>query len=99
MTATLLGPGNVPAFTETIAREPGTYPVAFPPAPLDPTLPPALPAEGRWRLDVSATDDLGQTSTTSQSFAVNSTLGFAKPSRRSLVVRTGGNRSFRRASR
>ena len=78
MTATLVGPGEVPAFTETLDQQPGTYPVAFPPAPLDPMLPPAPPAEGRWRLDVTATDDLGQTSTTSQSFTVNSTLGFPK---------------------
>jgi hypothetical protein len=94
VTATLLGPGNVAAFTETIAREPGTYPVAFPPAPLDPTLPTVPPAEGRWRLDVTATDDLGQTSTTSQSFTVNSTLGFAKLSRRSLVVRVRGKQTI-----
>ena len=52
------------------------------------------PAEGRWRLDVSATDDLGQTSTTSQSFTVNSTLGFAKLSRRSLVVRVRGKQTI-----
>ena len=90
VTATLVGPGEVTAFTETLDLQPGTYPVAFPPAPLDPTLPPAPPAEGRWRLDVSATDDLGQTSTTSQSFTVNSTLGFTKLSRRSLVVRVRG---------
>jgi hypothetical protein len=94
VTATLVGPGNVTAFTETADREPGTYPVAFPPAPLDPTLPPAPPAEGRWRLDVTATDDLGQTSTTSQSFTVNSTLGFAKLSRRSLVVRVRGKQTI-----
>jgi hypothetical protein len=94
VTATLVGPGNVPAFTETVDRTPGTYPVAFPPAPLDPTLPPVPPAEGRWRLDVSATDDLGQTSTTSQSFTVNSTLGFAKLSRRSLVVRVRGKQTI-----
>ena len=54
VTATLVGPGEVTAFTETLDQQPGTYPVAFPPAPLDPTLPPAPPAEGRWRLDVSA---------------------------------------------
>ncbi len=90
VTATLFGPGNVPVSTETVDRPPGTYPVAFPPAPLDPTLPAAPPAEGRWRLDVTATDDLGQTSTATQSFAVNSTLGFAKLSRRSLVVRARG---------
>jgi hypothetical protein len=90
VTATLVGPGEVTAYTETVDRQPGTYPVAFPPAPLDPTLPPRPPAEGRWRLDVTATDDLGQISTTSQSFSVNSTLGFAKLSRRSLVVRVRG---------
>jgi hypothetical protein len=94
VTATLVGPGDVTAFTETVERQPGTYPVAFPPAPLDPTVPPAPPAEGRWRLDVSATDDLGQTSTTSQSFTVNSTLGFAKLSRRSLVVRVRGKQTI-----
>ena len=90
VTATLVGPGEVTAFTETLDQVPGTYPIAFPRASLDPTLPPAPPAEGRWRLDVSATDDLGQTSTTSQSFTVNSTLGFTKLSRRSLVVRARG---------
>jgi phosphodiester glycosidase len=94
VTATLLGPGNVSAFTETVHQEPGTYPVAFPPAPLDPALPPVPPAEGRWRLDVTATDDQGQISTTSQSFTVNSTLGFAKLSRRSLVVRVRGKQTI-----
>jgi hypothetical protein len=93
--ATLVGPGGVTAFTETVDRLPGTYPVAFPPAPLDPAVPAAPPGEGRWRLDVTATDDLGQTSTTSQSFTVNSTLGFAKLSRRSLVVRARGKQSIR----
>jgi len=70
---------------------PGTYPVAFPPAPADPT---AAPAEGRWRLDVTATDDLGQTSTTSQKFTVNNTLGFPRLSRRSLVVRVRGKQTI-----
>jgi hypothetical protein len=50
VTATLVGPGDVSAFTETVDRVPGTYPVAFPPTPLDPTLPPS--GRGRWRLDV-----------------------------------------------
>jgi hypothetical protein len=94
VTATLVGPGEVPAFTETVAREPGTYPVAFPPVAADPTAEPAPPAEGRWRLDVTATDDTGQTSTTSQRFTVNSTLGFAKLSRRSLVVRVRGKQTI-----
>jgi hypothetical protein len=94
VTATLSGPGNVPAYTETVEREPGTYPVAFPPVPLDPAAAPAAPAEGRWRLQVRATDDLGRTSTTSQAFTVNSTLGFARLSRRNLVVRVRGKQTI-----
>ena len=95
VTATLLAPGGAVAFTETLAREPGTYPVAFPPAPADPTVvEPAAPAEGRWKLEVSATDDLARTSTTTQSFTVNNTLGFAKISRRTLTVRVRGKQTI-----
>ena len=94
VTVTLLAPGGVPAFSESLTREPGTYSVAFPPAPVDPLAEPSPPAEGRWRLGVSATDDLGRTSTTSQSFTVNSTLGFAKLSRRTLVVRVRGKQTI-----
>jgi hypothetical protein len=94
VTATLLAPGGVPAFSESLPREPGTYPVAFPPAPADPLAESPPPAEGRWRLDVSATDDLGRTSTTSQPFTVNNTLGFAKLSRRTLVVRVRGKQTI-----
>jgi hypothetical protein len=94
VTTTLTAPDGVPASTETVVRDPGTYPVAFPPASLDPTLPPAAPAEGRWRMDVSASDDLGRTSTTSQAFTVNLTLGFAKLSRRTLVVRERGTQTI-----
>ena len=94
VTATLVAPGDVPAYTETLSREPGTYPVAFPPVPADPIAEPAPPAEGRWRLDVSATDDLGRTSTTTQAFTVNNTLGFPKLSRRSLVVRVRGTQTI-----
>jgi hypothetical protein len=94
VTATLVGPGGVIAFSETVAREPGTYPVAFPPAPADPAAEPAAPAEGRWRLDVTGTDDQGRVSTTSQPFTVNSTLGFARLSRRNLVVRVRGKQTI-----
>jgi hypothetical protein len=94
VTATLVAPGEVPVFTESLEREPGTYPVAFPPAPADPTLPPAPLAEGRWRLDVTANDDLGRASTTSQTFTVNNTLGFARLSRRTLVVRVRGTQTI-----
>ena len=94
VTATLVAPDGVPAFAETLHREPGMYPVAFPPVPLDPSAEPAPPAEGRWRLDVSATDDLGRASTTTQTFTVNNTLGFAKLSRRTLVVRVRGKQTI-----
>jgi hypothetical protein len=94
VTATLVAPDGTAAFTETLLREPGTYPVAFPPAPLDPLAEPAPPAEGRWRLDVSATDDLTRASTTTQTFTVNNTLGFARLSRRTLVVRVRGKQTI-----
>ncbi len=94
VTATLVAPGGAVAFTETLARQPGTYPVAFPPAPADPTAEPAQPAEGRWRLEVAATDDLARASTTTQTFTVNNTLGFARLSRRSLVVRVRGKQTI-----
>lgn len=94
VTATLVAPGDLPAFTESLPREPGTYPVAFPPAPADPLVEPVPPAEGRWRLDVTATDDLGRPSTTSQAFTVNNTLGFARLSRRTLIVRVRGKQTI-----
>ncbi len=40
VTATLVAPGGAVAFTETLLQQPGTYPVAFPPAPADPTAEP-----------------------------------------------------------
>ena len=94
VTATLTAPGGTVASTETLDQLPGTYPVAFPPASADPTQEPAAPAEGRWRLVVAATDDLGRASTTTQTFTVNNTLGFARLSRRTLVVRVRGKQTI-----
>jgi hypothetical protein len=90
VTATLTAPDGTPAFTETLDRPAGTYPVAFPPVPADPAAPPAAPAEGRWRLDVSAVDDLGRTSTTREQFTVNNTLGDVRLSRSTIVARLRG---------
>ena len=61
VTATLTAPDGVRRRSpRRRARAPGTYPVAFPPVPLDPAADRLLPpAEGRWRLDVAATDDQG----------------------------------------
>ncbi len=89
---TLTAPDGTVAFSETAAREPGTYEVPFPPLPPpppppDPNLPPPPPipapeplppAEGRWALSLSATDDQGLTSSAVRRFSVNSTLGFLR---------------------
>jgi hypothetical protein len=91
VSVTLTAPGGVVAFQETGPREPGTYEVPFPPAVEPPEEPPSLgqqqplpptqplpPAEGRWTLAVSATDDQGLSSSATRRFAVNSTLGFLR---------------------
>ncbi len=97
VTVTLTAPGNVVAFQETVAREPGTYDVQFPPVPPPPPPPPegvppppppppVPPAEGRWTLQVSATDDEALASSTTRRFWVNSTLGFLQVQPRVLRV-------------
>ena len=93
-TATLTAPGGAVAFTETGLKEPGSYPVAFPPLPLDPTVEAAAPAEGQWQLQVDAVDDQGRPSRAVQKFSVNNTLGFTGLSRRTLVLRQGGKQSI-----
>ena len=90
VTATLVGPGKYPPTPRRSTARPGRIRSRSRRRRSIQRSRPRAPAEGRWRLDVSATDDLGQVSTTSQSFTVNSTLGFAKLSRRSLVVRARG---------
>jgi hypothetical protein len=103
VTVTLTAPDGAVAFQETVLREPATYSVAFPPpppAPPDiegvpplPPPPPVPPAEGRWTLTVASTDDLGQASTTTRRFWVNSTLGFVKVKPRTLLLRPTRGRS------
>jgi hypothetical protein len=105
VTVTLTGPGNKVAFQETAARTPGSYPVAFPPAAVqpqvDPTQPPPPPAtpeppaEGRWTLKIDATDDQGLPSTTTRRFFLNSTLGFLRAPSRIVVRPSGGTASIR----
>jgi hypothetical protein len=81
-TVTLTAPGGTVAFTETGPRDPGAYPIAFPPARADATA--AAPAEGRWTLRAQASDDLGRTTTMTRTFVVNTTLGFVRPERNVL---------------
>jgi exopolysaccharide biosynthesis protein len=98
-TATLTAPDGTIAWQESGSREPGVYDVAFPPAPPPPPpgeVPPPTPtesvtaAEGRWSLTVSATDDQGLSSTTTQRFAVNSTLASLRVAPKRVVVRKAG---------
>jgi hypothetical protein len=104
VTVTLTAPdGSVP-WQETADREPGTYGVTFPPAappPVPPTegqpLPvptgPAPPAEGRWTLAVSSTDDQGLVSTAIRRFSVNTTLAALRVAPARVVVRESGGRA------
>jgi hypothetical protein len=98
VTVRLTAPNGSVAFSESGPRAAATYPVAFPPAPrppADPAAPPPAPAEGRWRLDVSATDDLGRTSTSRQTFTVNNTLGFVKLASSRILVRPKAGQRLR----
>jgi Phosphodiester glycosidase/FlgD Ig-like domain len=103
VTAKLIAPDGSVAYEETAPKEPGTYAVPFPPPPLPPPEvegvpplplpPPGPPAEGRWTLTVTSTDDLAQTSTTTRRFWVNSTLGSVKVEPRTLLLRPKRARS------
>ncbi|HJS50129.1 MAG TPA: phosphodiester glycosidase family protein [Gaiellaceae bacterium] len=103
VTVTLTAPDGVVAAQEAGGREPGTYDVAFPPLAPPPPPPPEgepppptthlPPAEGRWTLTVTATDDQGLSSTATTRFAVNSTLGFLKIEPTRLVLPKNGGRT------
>jgi exopolysaccharide biosynthesis protein len=101
VTVTLTAPNGSIASQETASQAPGTYGVAFPPAPApaspgQPVPAPAPLAEGRWTLTVNATDEQGLASIATRRFAVNSTLGFLRVSPLRVVVRqAGGNASIR----
>jgi hypothetical protein len=102
VTVTLTGPDGTAAFQQTTQMQAGTYQVPFPPPaaapppptpgqpPTPPTPTPIAPAEGRWTLTVSATDDQGLASTASRKFAVNSTLGYLQVAPKTLALPPGG---------
>lgn len=103
VTLTLLAPDGSTAFTATEARAPGRFAVPFPPPAATPVPPPParvtggavvpepgeLP-EGRWRLLVEATDDVGQVTRMGRAFTVNDTLGFLATERNRLFLPPGG---------
>jgi hypothetical protein len=103
VTAKLTAPDGTIAWQDLSSHEPGAYDVPFPPAPAPPPegVPPAqaqavAPAEGRWSLTVSATDDQGLSSTTTRRFAVNSTLGsLGVAPVRIALHKTGGRAEIR----
>ncbi|MEP6892525.1 MAG: phosphodiester glycosidase family protein [Gaiellaceae bacterium] len=81
---TLQAPDGSAAFSQTLAAQPpGVYPVPFPVVgrPL---------TEGRWKLAVTATDDLGQQSTMTQLFTVDNSIGFLAVSSPRLFLPPGG---------
>ena len=97
-TVTLTAPDGTVAYTETRERLPGTFALPFPPPPSPPSPlaagddapSPGPPANGRWRLEVSAVDEIGQPSQMTQSFTVNTTLGYLVTTPRKLFLPPGG---------
>ena len=82
---TLTRPDGSVAVNESGPREVGAYPIAFPPPPSETGAEEAGVAEGRWRLRIGATDDLGRSSTMTRTFDVDTTLGFLRaPGRRAV---------------
>ena len=92
-TVTLIAPDGAVAFTETRERQSGSFAVLFPPVAAPPValgVAETPPANGRWKLQVAAVDDLGQPSEMTQSFTVNTTVGFLATAPRKLFLPPGG---------
>lgn len=88
VTASLIGPDGIARYSFSGQQAPGTYPLDWPG-----TKPDGSPElEGRWRWDVSATDDAGQASSTERTFQLNRTLGFAAAVPPTLAVPRGAPR-------
>lgn len=98
VTASLLGPGGVTAFTETLARQPGIYTYNWPTTAKTKKRHGARKLGGRWlrtldgyplgrwRWVISATDNQGQASSVERAFWLNDTLGFMRVAPRAVRV-------------
>jgi hypothetical protein len=82
----LLGPGGAARRIDEGVKAPGVYRFTWNGARPDGT----PEQEGRWRLSVSATDDLGRASTAERAFGLNRTLGGLAVSPSVLRVRANG---------
>jgi hypothetical protein len=82
VTASLVGPDGLARYSFSGQQAPGVYPLDWPGTKPDGT--PEL--EGRWRWDVSATDEAGQASSTERTFQLNRTLGFPTAVASTLAV-------------
>ena len=101
VTVTIRAPDGSVAYTETTTLDPGAHPIPFPPpaAPPPEEVPPAAapaarrsasaqaaPANGRWKVRVDATDDVGQVTSMARAVRVNTTLGFVRTERKRLYL-------------
>jgi hypothetical protein len=84
VTASLVGPGGVTAFTDSGTRIPGIYTFNWPSATRRRTQDQPL---GRWRWVVKATDNTGEESSVERAFWLNDTLGFIRVAPRSVKLR------------
>jgi flagellar hook assembly protein FlgD len=87
VTATLTGPNGATIPLDSGSRQPKTYRFDWTGKNADGTLAP----EGTWRFAVTATDDLGRTSTADRSFSLNTTLGFLDVPPTAIARRSGSD--------
>jgi hypothetical protein len=83
VSATVIAPDGTARELDAGQKSPGFYRVSW-----DGNDSTGAPApEGRWRWSVTASDDLGRTSTASRTFTVDETLGFARIGRNARTIR------------
>jgi hypothetical protein len=84
VTVRLIGPDGKDRLTQTLQRDPGTYPFEWNGRTSDG----AAEAEGRWQWYVKAVDDRGRASSIDRSFQVNDTIGSLRAAARFVVPQT-----------